>query len=62
MCPVGVSVYVHVSHLTTSLLLWQFISLFMPAYVIYHMMSAIANRDFNTKPYVKAPWYGKMSR
>ena len=32
VCPVGVSVYVHVSHLTTSLLLWQFISLFMPAY------------------------------
>ena len=35
-------------------------------HVILHMngtqvMSAISNHDFNTKPYVKAPWYNKMS-
>ena len=36
-------------------------------YVIYHMngaqvTSAISNHDFNTKPYVKAPWYDKTLR
>ena len=36
-------------------------------HVIYNMngtqvMSAISNHDFNTKPYVKAPWYDKTFR
>ena len=36
-------------------------------HVIHHLngtqvMAAISNHDFNTKPYVKAPWYDKTSR